>query len=172
MRVLVVEDDPTFGPRLCAGLSAKGADVTGPLLVPEAIDVIASGALFDGAVVDLRVAGRNGEDVVVALAARDSKEHACRIVVLTGYGSIDSTVSAMRAGAHDYLQKPADDDEVWAALRDERRASPKEMPSLDRVEREHIERALGYTDGNVSRAARLLGLHRRSLQRKLNKDAP
>jgi two-component system response regulator RegA len=170
LRVLVVEDDPVFGPALCAALRDAGLTVFGPLVVPAALDLIGSTQLespFDGAVVDVRVAGCSGLDVVSALK---SAQPTCRIVVLTGFGSIDSVVDAMRRGAHDYLQKPANDAEVLAALRGERRTRAPEMPSLDRVEREHIERALGYTEGNVSRAARLLGMHRRSLQRKLNKD--
>ncbi len=166
MRVLVVEDDPSFGRALCDGLIARGDCVTGPALVDDALIAIDDTA-FDGAVDDLRVAGRSGLDVVDAL---HKAQPSCRVVVLTGFGSIDSAVTAMRHGAHDYLQKPADDGEVWSALRGERAAKPQELPSLDRVEREHIERALGYTEGNLTRAARLLGMHRRSLQRKLNKS--
>ena len=166
MKVLVVEDDRRFGPLLCAGLVARGATVVGPLVVPQALAAV-DAEPFDAALIDLRVAGLSGEDVIVAVASR---QPACRVVVLTGFGSIDSAVQAMRKGAHDYLQKPASDDEVWAALRGERSGRGPEMPSLDRVEREHIERALGYTGGNVSRAAALLGMHRRSLQRKLHKD--
>jgi two-component system response regulator RegA len=166
MRVLVVEDDRTLGPLLCAGLTAHGATVHGPVVVPQALTAVAA-EVFDAALVDLRVAGLSGEEVIAALA---TTQPACRVVVLTGFGSIDSAVQAMRKGAHDYLQKPASDDEVWAALRGERTGRGPDMPSLDRVEREHIERALGYTGGNVSRAAALLGMHRRSLQRKLHKD--
>jgi two-component system response regulator RegA len=166
MRILVVEDDPRLGPLLCAGLLARGAAVVGPHLVPQALAAVEADT-FDAALVDLRVAGLSGEQVIVTLAAR---QPACRVVVLTGFGSIDSAVQAMRRGAHDYLQKPASEDEVWAALRGERNGRGPVMPSLDRVEREHIERALGYTGGNVSRAAALLGVHRRSLQRKLHKD--
>jgi two-component system, response regulator RegA len=166
MRVLVVEDDRSLGPLLCAGLVARGATVVGPVVVPAALAAI-DVATFDAALVDLRVAGLSGEDVITALA---TTQPACRVVVLTGFGSIDSAVQAMRRGAHDYLQKPASDDEIWAALQGQRGGQRPEMPSLDRVEREHIERALGYTGGNVSRAAALLGMHRRSLQRKLNKD--
>jgi two-component system response regulator RegA len=166
VKVLVVEDDRQLGPLLRAGLEARGATVVGPVVVPQALATI-DGEVFDAALVDLRVAGLSGEDVVAVLATTQPR---CRIVVLTGFGSIDSAVQAMRRGAHDYLQKPASDDEIWAALRGERGGQGPQMPSLDRVEREHIERALGYTGGNVSRAAALLGMHRRSLQRKLNKD--
>jgi two-component system response regulator RegA len=101
-----------------------------------------------------------------------------RIVILTGFGSIATAVEAVRRGATDYLTKPVDVDRILAAFRgaaDQRpgddvgRADP---PSLDRVEWEHIQRVLAECDGNISRAARALGMHRRSLQRKLNRYAP
>jgi two-component system, response regulator RegA len=95
------------------------------------------------------------------------------IVMLTGYGSIATAVEAIRAGAVHYLSKPVDIDEILAALSG--KAAPSvsgevEVPSLARVEWEHIQRVLSDCEGNISRAARLLGLHRRSLQRKLSKD--
>ncbi len=165
MRVLVVEDDLRWGPELCRGLRERGATVHGPLLVPQAIAAVAD-ATFDGALVDLRVAGLDGLDVVDALATHQPR---CRVVVLTGFGSIDSAVRALRRGAHDYVSKPASDDEIWRALQGTRHVDAASVPTLDRVEHEHIERVLGYTEGNISRAASLLGMHRRSLQRKLNK---
>lgn len=166
MKVLVVEDDARWGPELCRALIERGAVVVGPLLVPQALAAVADAA-FDGALVDLRVAGLDGLDVVDALKARQPR---CRVVVLTGFGSIDSAVRALHRGAHDYVSKPASDDEIWRALSGTRDVDATTVPSLDRVEREHIERVLGYTEGNISRAAAMLGMHRRSLQRKLNKN--
>ena len=95
-------------------------------------------------------------------------------MVLTGYGSIATATDAIRRGAVDYLTKPADADQIERALRrpdqpDEAAAEPGPVPSLARVEWEHISRVLAECDGNVSRAAQVLGLHRRSLQRKLAK---
>jgi two-component system response regulator RegA len=101
-----------------------------------------------------------------------------RIVVLTGYGSIATALEAVRLGATHYLTKPADVDEIIAALdRDPREpADPSladgelpETPSLARVEWEHIQRVLTDCDGNITKAAERLGIHRRSLQRKLAK---
>ena len=95
-------------------------------------------------------------------------------LVLTGYGSGAPAVAALRAGASDYLAKPADADQLLGAYERARRgvgqeAPPVAVPSLSRVEWEHIQRVLSDCDGNVTRAAALLGLHRRTLQRKLAK---
>ena len=97
-----------------------------------------------------------------------------RIVVLTGYGTIASAVAAMRAGAADYLTKPTDASAVERALLGIKggEGQPEEVPSLDRVEWEYLQRVLADAEGNVSDAARRLGMHRRSLQRKLSKHAP
>jgi two-component system response regulator RegA len=94
------------------------------------------------------------------------------VVVLTGYGSIATALEAIRLGARHYLTKPADVDEILAAFDRERSGSPREpspVPSLARVEWEHINRVLADCGGNISEAARVLGIHRRSLQRKLAK---
>ena len=99
------------------------------------------------------------------------------IVVLTGYGSIATAVQATKLGAAHYLTKPVDIDEVERALRNEEYANeevpiPTEFQSLYRHEREYIEFVLAECDGNISKAARRLGLHRQSLQRKLRKYTP
>jgi two-component system response regulator RegA len=99
-------------------------------------------------------------------------------VVLTSFGSIATAMEAVRWGARDYLTKPADAEQILAALRGERliqsnsKEVPPETPSLDRVEWEHIQRVLTDCDGNVSQAARWLGIDRRTLQRKLGKYPP
>jgi len=122
------------------------------------------------AIVDLRMPRSSGLSVVRRLYALDATT---RIVVLTGYGSIATALDAVRSGATHYLTKPADIDEVLAAFdRDDGPAQvlpATTVPSLDRVQWEHIERVLADCEGNVTRAARLLGIHRRSLQRKLAK---
>ena len=125
------------------------------------------------AVVDLRMPGISGLDVVRELKAIDSMTN---IVVLTGYGSIATALEAVRLGATHYLTKPADVDDLLAAF-DRANKAPEEVisiepavvPSLARAEWEHINRVLTDCSGNISQAARLLGLHRRSLQRKLSK---
>jgi two-component system response regulator RegA len=127
------------------------------------------------AVIDLRLDGESG--LVVARFLRDSLPQ-IRILVLTGYGSIATAVDAMRLGAVDYLSKPADTDQIEAALFAARsltecdglHASP--VPSLERVEWEHMQRVLRDCGGNISATARKLGIERRTLQRKLGKYPP
>ena len=127
------------------------------------------------ALVDLRMPGRSGLELVRELHAIDP---VTKIIVLTGYGSIATAIEAMRLGAAYYLSKPADADDVLAALA-RSDAPPLEparadyvAPSLARAEWEHINRVLADCAGNISEAARRLGIHRRSLQRKLQKYPP
>ena len=137
---------------------------------------IASAESTELAVVDLRMPGKSGLEVVKELHRIDPST---KIVVLTGYGSIATALEAMRLGATHYLTKPADVDEVITAFDRggaEPEASPPEAgeeppqtPSLARVEWEHIQRVLTDCDGNITKAAERLGIHRRSLQRKLAK---
>jgi two-component system response regulator RegA len=124
------------------------------------------------ALIDLRMPGRSGLHLIVELKAIDATTN---VVVLTGYGSIATALEAVRLGATHYLTKPADLDEILAAFartraRGEGLATIEhEVASLARAEWEHIHRVFTDCSGNVSQAARLLGIHRRSLQRKLAK---
>ena len=121
---------------------------------------------------DMRLEDGSGLDVVEAIRSRRPE---ARVVVLTGYGNIATAVTAVKLGAVDYLAKPADADDVLAALTssDEEKASPPENPmSADRVRWEHIQRIYELCDRNVSETARRLNMHRRTLQRILAKRAP
>ncbi len=167
--MLVVDDDDVFRTRLGKAFQDRGFEVrTAPSA--ELAMRLARQDSPEFAVVDLRMPGASGLDVVRELHAIDP---ATAIVMLTGYGSIATAVEAVRAGALHYLSKPVDVDQILAAFAGT--ALPEVrgelgVPSLARVEWEHIQRVLSDCDGNISRAARLLGLHRRSLQRKLSKD--
>jgi two-component system response regulator RegA len=166
--ILVVDDDATFRTRLVRAFAERRYDARGAAGAAEAV-ALAREDSPELAVVDLRMPDGNGLDVVRDLLAIDPST---RIVVLTGYGSIATAVDAMRLGAVHYLSKPADADQILAAIDPNRRVETQEpaaVPSLARVEWEHIQRVLSDCGGNVSQAARLLGLHRRSLQRKLAK---
>lgn len=165
--ILLVDDDPVFRPRLARALTERGFEVR------EAADGEAAIALAEQdstelALVDLRLPGRSGLEVLKALRRIDPTT---RIVVLTGYGSIATALEAVKLGAVHYLTKPADADDVVRAFATGSEELPvrDEVPTLARVEWEHINRVLVECGGNVSQAARLLGLHRRSLQRKLSK---
>jgi two-component system response regulator RegA len=172
--LLVVEDDDVFRARLGKAFRARGFEVQEAKGVEEALRS-AREEPPEYAIVDLRLEGASGLDVVKELRGLDP---ATIIVVLTGYGSIANALEAMRSGAADYLTKPADVEELLARFAragestEEVPEVPGTIPTLARVEWEHINRVLADCGGNVSRAARLLGLHRRSLQRKLAKFPP
>jgi two-component system response regulator RegA len=167
--VLLVDDDDVFRPRLARAFRERGWQVR------EAADAgRARAALREAApahaVVDLRLPDGSGLDVVREIRTAAA---AAPIVVLTGYGSIATALEAIRLGATHYLTKPTGLDDILAGFgrTGEVPTAPDtdDVPSLARVEWEHINRVLADSGGNVSEAARRLGLHRRSLQRKLAK---
>ena len=170
MRMMVVDDDRTFRERLMAALEAREIEAWGARS-PEQAREVAARVKPRRAVVDLRMPGGSGLDLVSELLALEPE---MEIVVLTGYGSIATALEAMRRGALDYLTKPADADQILGAFEKGGRkpAEDPTAPSLARVEWEHIQRILADCGGNISEAARVLGIHRRSLQRKLSKYAP
>ncbi len=168
--ILVIDDDDVFRTRLVKAFADRGLDARGAASAGEAIAAVATESP-ELAVVDLRMPDRSGLEVVRELKTRDPTTN---VVVLTGYGSIATALEAVRLGATHYLTKPADADDILRAF--DRPAAPAESlqqpehaPSLARAEWEHIQRVLTDCNGNVSQAARVLGVHRRSLQRKLSK---
>lgn len=178
--VLVVDDDEVFRERLGRALRDRQYDVvTAP--DHDAALTAARARPFDYAVIDLRMPSGSGLALIQPLHALVP---GARILVLTGYGSIASAVEGLRLGAHDYLSKPADADEIIAALQesgDGRRARESlsgsdaptpASPTLARAEWEHIQRVLSDCGGNISGAARRLGITRRTLQLKLKKYPP
>lgn len=163
--LLVADDDAPFRQRLVKALVDRGFDVTG---VESAAAAVAA-ARRDSpelALVDLRLGDDSGLDLVRALKDIDATTN---IVVLTGYGSIATAIESMKRGATTYLTKPVDADQIVAAFAGGAAPAAPAVPSLARVEWEHIQRVLADCAGNVSQASRLLGIHRRSLQRKLSK---
>ncbi len=171
LTVLLVDDDATFRTRLARALESRGFEARSAPTGEVAL-AIARTESPEFAVVDLRMPGISGLDVVRKLKAIDP---ATNIVVLTGYGSIATALEAVRLGATHYLTKPADVEDILAAFARAHHGphAPTSIdhgvPSLARTEWEHINRVLTDCGGNVTQAARLLGLHRRSLQRKLTK---
>ena len=172
--ILLVDDDAHFRERMARALRERGYGVTTADGYETAMRLARQEApeLAGG---DLRMPGRSGLELVRDLVALSA---GIRIVMLTGYGSIATAVDAVRLGALQYVTKPTDADELISAF--ERTGQPPltkapddlQMPSLAQAEWEHIQRALTDCGGNISEAARRLGLHRRSLQRKLSKYPP
>lgn len=169
--LLIVDDDRPFLTRLARAMEGRGFDVETAESVEDAVAKVKVKAPAY-AVVDMRLGDGNGLDVVSAI--RDRRDDA-RTVILTGYGNIATAVTAVKLGAVDYLSKPADADDVLAALTraDGEKVAPPENPmSADRVRWEHIQRVYEMCDRNVSETARRLNMHRRTLQRILAKRAP
>ncbi|WP_166417788.1 ActR/PrrA/RegA family redox response regulator transcription factor [Cochlodiniinecator piscidefendens] len=169
--LLLVDDDEPFLRRLTRAMEKRGfePEMAGSVAAGKAIATARPPAY---AVVDLRLEDGNGLDVVETL--REKRPDA-RIIVLTGYGAIATAVAAVKMGATDYLSKPADANDITAALL----AKPDELPpppenpmSADRVRWEHIQRVYELCDRNVSETARRLNMHRRTLQRILAKRSP
>ena len=173
--ILLVDDDERLRSRMARAFEERGYEVQQAEEYETAV-AIAERESTEYAVVDLRMPGKSGLEVVRELHRIDT---ATKIVVLTGYGSIATALEAVRLGATHYLTKPADVDEVTASF--ERGTEPDDAdastaqgespqtPSLARVEWEHIQRVLTDCGGNITKAAEKLGIHRRSLQRKLSK---
>jgi two-component system response regulator RegA len=170
--LLIVEDNDRFADTLASEFRDRG------YLVERARDLAGIDAIPDldveFAVVDLRLGADSGLDAIQSILGRSPD---ARIVVLTGYGSIATAVKATKLGAIGYLMKPSDVDQIERVLLDGDEIDtelpiPDEFQSLYRHEREYIEFVLAECGGNISQAARRLGLHRQSLQRKLRKYTP
>ena len=169
--LLIVDDDKPFRDRLARAMEKKGFQVTQADSVKQGINM-AKNAPPAFAVIDLRLGDGNGLQVVeeIKKLKKDSKT-----IMLTGYGNIPTAVAAVKAGAIDYIPKPADADDVENALMalPESKAVPPQNPmSADRVKWEHIHRVFELCNRNVSETARRLKMHRRTLQRILSKRSP
>jgi two-component system response regulator RegA len=168
--MLVADDDERFRERLSKALRARGHEVHTAINHDTALALVRS-RRFDRALIDLRMPGPGG---LVLLRDLRQEQPEVEVVVLTGYGSIATAVEAMRLGARDYLTKPCHADRILLAFeadpeRTVDEVAPYEIPSLARLEWEHIERVLRECNGNISKTARVLGMHRRTLQHKLAK---
>jgi two-component system response regulator RegA len=173
-KILLVDDDDFFRDRLKMAFVSRGFIVSVAADYETAIARVREDSP-DMAVVDLKMPGKSGLEVI---KEAKSIHPDIRIVVLTGYGSIATATEAVRLGAFSYLPKPADIDDILQAFARDGKQEVSgheeefETPSLARAEWEHINRVLVDCDGNISVAAKRLGLHRRTLQRKLYKYAP
>lgn len=169
MKLLLVDDDQTFSDVLARALIKRGYDVRIAHNVAEAESQLEN-FYPEYAILDLRMPGDSGLQLIPKLLETNNK---IRIVILTGYASIATAIEAIKLGATHYLTKPADADEIVAAFdytsgTDKAVVSEKPLP-LERQEWEYIQKILVECNGNISAAAKKLGLHRRTLQRKLQK---
>jgi two-component system response regulator RegA len=168
--VLLVDDDDHFRATLARAFRRRGWEVREASNASEAL-ALARSESPEHAVVDLVMPGGDGVSLVRDLVELDPST--C-IVLLTGFGSIATAIEAIRSGAVHYLSKPVDVTDLLAAFArakdGENPPAPLVVPSLERVEWEHIQRVMLSCSGNVTRAAQLLGIHRRSLQRKLRRN--
>ena len=167
--LLLVDDDPTFTRIMARALKRCGLRVSTANSSNEGL-LIASQDIPEFAVLDLKMDGDSGLVLLPKLLELDSE---MKIVILTGYSSIATAVEAIKRGAKNYLCKPADAEDVLTALLSDNASIENLIPenpiSVDRLQWEYIQRILAENDGNISATARALGMHRRTLQRKLQK---
>lgn len=167
--MLIVEDDEIFARVLATTLRHHGIEVQSASNSHDALALAQSHA-FNAAVLDLKLAGETSLALIPALKTLHPE---LRILMLTGYASIQTAVEAIKLGAANYLPKPATVAEILAALGSDKAdpdiAAADQPLSVDRLEWEHIQRVLAEHDGNISATARALNMHRRTLQRKLGK---
>jgi two-component system response regulator RegA len=167
--ILLVDDDPTFTRVMARAMERRGLRVSVAGSADEGL-AVARRDLPEYAVLDLKMDGDSGLVLLPKLLELDAE---MRVLILTGYSSIATAVEAIKRGACNYLCKPADADDVLAALlsthADLDSLVPDNPMSVDRLQWEHIQRVLAEHEGNISATARALGMHRRTLQRKLQK---
>ena len=169
-KLLLVEDDPIFARVLCRSLIQREYTVEHAEDLKSAKKLI-NLSQFNFAILDLNLGRETSLKLIPSLI---ESNHDIKILILTGYASIDTAVEAIKLGASNYLAKPADMDEILSALLGQpgnisSREAASEPMSVRRLEWEHIQKVLQENDGNISETARQLKMHRRTLQRKLQK---
>ncbi len=167
MKIALIDDDEIFRETLARALRRRDHEI----IACDGREALAACVAFapSAILLDLKMPGDHGLSLIPRLK---SLLPGVKIVMLTGYGSIATAMEAVKSGASDYLTKPADTDKIEAALEGRAPAAGIDVPTLDRVEWEHLQRILSDCNHNISQAARLLGIDRRSLQRKLAKYPP
>ena len=169
--LLVVDDDLPFRERLSRSMEKKGFEVDSADSFASAVEIIDK-QNYDYAIVDMRLTDGSGLELIKKMKI---KNPGTKSLLLTGYGNIATAVAAIKSGAIDYLPKPAEVDQIYDALTNSKGAlpPPPENPmTADRIRWEHIQRVFVQCNRNVSETARRLRMHRRTLQRILNKHAP
>ena len=171
MKLLIVDDDLPFRERLTRSMEKKGFDVESSFSFKESLNKVNENQ-YDYAIVDMRLEDGSGLELIKEMQKISPKT---KSLLLTGYGNIATAVAAIKSGAVDYLPKPAEIDQIYDALTNSREIlpPPPDNPmTADRIRWEHIQRVFIQCKRNVSETARRLRMHRRTLQRILNKHAP
>ena len=169
--LLVVDDDLPFRERLSRSMQKKGFEVDSADSFESALEIIEK-QNYDYAIVDMRLTDGSGLELIKKMQVKSPRT---KSLLLTGYGNIATAVAAIKSGAIDYLPKPAEVDQIYDALTNSKEIlpPPPENPmTADRIRWEHIQRVFVQCNRNVSETARRLRMHRRTLQRILNKHAP
>ena len=169
--LLVVDDDLPFRERLSRSMEKKGFEVDSADSFASAVEIIEN-QNYDYAIVDMRLTDGSGLELIKKMQI---KSPGTKSLLLTGYGNIATAVAAIKSGAIDYLPKPAEVDQIYDALTNSKEIlppPPKNPMTADRIRWEHIQRVFVQCNRNVSETARRLRMHRRTLQRILNKHAP
>lgn len=167
LKMILVEDDKGLREVLEEELKEHGIEVQAFAQTPDVNKVTEP----DWVLLDLRVGSESSLDFLSSIKSRFPQ---CKVVMMSGFGSVASAVKAMQLGAHNFITKPVTVEMILKGFMDQ--ASAEELPeqeiSLARMEREYIDYVLQNSDGNITQAAKKLGLHRQSLQRKLRKNIP
>ena len=171
MELLIVDDDLPFRDRLTKSMEKKGFIVES-YSNAKSTSIRIKEKKFDYAIIDMRLEDGSGLELIQLIK---NINPSTRALLLTGYGNIATAVAAIKSGAIDYLPKPAEIDQIYEALissKDILPPPPENPMTADRVRWEHIQRVFTQCKRNVSETARRLRMHRRTLQRILNKHAP
>ena len=169
--LILIDDDLPFSNRLSKSMEKKGFNVESFNNINKSIERI-NKKFFDYAIVDMRLEDGSGLELIKFIKNKNPKT---RSLLLTGYGNIATAVAAIKFGAIDYLPKPAEIDQIYEALTSLKNIlppPPKNPMTADRIRWEHIQRVFIQCNRNISETARRLRMHRRTLQRILNKHAP
>ena len=170
-KLIIVDDDTPFRDRLCRSMEKKGFTVESYINYKDGLKRCTD-ITFDYAIIDMRLEDGSGLELIKHIKEKNPNT---RSLLLTGYGNIATAVAAIKSGAIDYLPKPAEINQIYDALissKDTLPPPPSNIMTADRVRWEHIQRVFIQCNRNVSETARKLRMHRRTLQRILNKHAP
>jgi two-component system response regulator RegA len=162
--ILIIDDDETFRKRLAKAFRGRSIDTFEASNSKEAIE-LTTDIIFSKAVLDLRIKDESGLELLPKLLELNPD---LKVLVLTGYGTISTAVQSLKLGAYNYLTKPTDADTILNSF-DHTNSQDLQVPTLDQVEWDYIHRVIDENNGNISKASKKLGIHRRSLQRKLAK---